>query len=59
MLLWVLLRILKQGRRAAVGWAAAERSEEQLLCTDVSFTNEAGLVIVDDILAIYWLLALS
>ena len=51
MLLLVLLRILKQGRRAEVGWAATERSEEQLLCTEVNLIDEARLVVVCDIVA--------
>lgn len=50
--LCVLLRVLKQGRRADVSWAATERSEDELLFTDVNFVDGTTLVIVCDILAI-------
>lgn len=57
--LCVLLRVLKQGRRAEVSWAATARSEEDWLCTGVNFIDETRPVIVCDILATKWLSTLN
>lgn len=46
---------MKQGRRADVRWAAIERSEEVLPCTDATFVDETRPVIVCGILAVNWL----
>lgn len=57
--LCVLLRVLKQGRRAEVSWAATARSEEDWLCTGVNCIDETRPVIVCDIFATKWLSALN